>query len=242
MKNGLTNFAVIVLAVALVAAGWFVGNGFYRGRVSERYVTVKGLSERDVQADVGLWPIRYVAADDNLGAAQRKIEQNRRVILSFLKRRGIDSSSVELQQMEVTDMMAERYRGTQVVSRYIINQTLMVRTVEPKLILQASQNVGELVESGVVLSTGSGYGSGPAYIFTKLNDLKPEMIAEATANARKAAEQFAEDSGSRLGKIRRANQGQFEILARDRASGTMEGSQLAKTVRVVSTVEYFLKD
>jgi hypothetical protein len=241
MKNGLTNLGLIVLSVALVLAGWFVGNGFYRGRGAERYVTVKGLAERDVEADIGLWPIRFVVGDNNLGTAQYKIEQSKRAVMYFLKQHGIDSAGVALQDMSVVDMNAERYRSGQPGDRFIITQTLMVRTSDPRLILNASQDVGKLVEAGVVLSIGD-YGTGPTYMFTKLNDLKPEMIAEATKNARQAGEQFAKDSGSKLGKIRRAYQGTFEILPRDRAPGIMENIQLGKTVRVVSTVDYYLKD
>ncbi len=241
MKNGLTNLGLIVLSAALVLAGWFVGNGFFKGRAGERYVTVKGLAERDVEADIGLWPIKFVAGDDNLGTAQYRIEQSKRAVTFFLKRHGIDSASVALQDMSVVDMQAERYRSGQPGNRFIITQTLMVRTSDPKLILNASQDVGKLVEVGVVMTTGD-YGTGPTYVFTRLNDLKPEMIAEATKNARQAGEQFAKDSGSKLGKIRRAYQGTFEILPRDRAPGIMENIQLGKTVRVVSTVEYFLKD
>lgn len=241
MKNGLTNLGLIVLSIALVLAGWFVGNGFFKGRVGDRYVTVKGLAERDVEADVGLWPVRFVVGDDNLGTAQYRIEQSKRAVMHFLKQHGIDSARVALQDMSVVDMQAERYRSGQPGNRFIITQTLMVRTNEPKLILKASQDVGKLVEAGVVMSTGD-YGTGPTYVFTRLNDLKPEMIAEATKNARQAGEQFAKDSGSKLGKIRRAYQGTFEILPRDRAPGIMENIQLGKTVRVVSTVEYYLKD
>jgi hypothetical protein len=119
---------------------------------------------------------------------------------------------------------------------------LMVRSDQPEKIRDASQKVGELVNSGVVLSSGPGGGAfgGPTFLFTKLNDLKPEMIAEATASARKAAEQFAKDSHSRIGGIRRASQGVFEILPRDQAMGIMEQNQLHKTLRVVTTVDYFL--
>jgi len=118
----------------------------------------------------------------------------------------------------------------------------MVRTEDPLSVQRAGQALRELVEAGVVLSSEGGIESGPTYLFTGLNKLKPEMIAEATAQARRAAEQFAMDSGSRIGKIRQANQGVFEILPRDRAPGISEGGQLYKTVRVVSTVEYYLKD
>jgi hypothetical protein len=110
------------------------------------------------------------------------------------------------------------------------------------MVRTASQDLGSLVSGGVVFSSQGGYASGPTYLFTRLNDFKPEMIAEATASAREAAEQFANDSGSDLGGIREAYQGVFQILPRDRAPGVMEESQMNKTVRVVSTVVYSLED
>jgi hypothetical protein len=127
----------------------------------------------------------------------------------------------------------------------LIRQTLLVRSNQPDRVLAASQQVGELAAIGVAISSGtSEYGpgaDGPSFVFTGLNQLKPRMIAEATARAREAGEQFAKDSHSTLGDIRQANQGIFEILPRDQAPGLSEGSQIQKVVRVVSTIDYFLK-
>ena len=140
--------------------------------------------------------------------------------------------------MDALGPVAARLAG----NRYVINQTLVVRSAEPAKVLAASARVGELVAAGVVLSSGGEYGSGgPTFLFTGLSDQKPAMIAEATSRAREAAEQFARDSGSRIGGIRRANQGVFEVLPRDRAPGISEQSQLEKTLRVVSTIDYRLE-
>lgn len=232
----------IVLGIGIAVAGWFVGDGFVKGRAADRFVTVKGVSERDVRADLALWPLRFVATNDDLGQAQATIKQSHQNVLAFLERHGIDRAAAEIQMLEVNDLLANPYRSGSTQSRYIITQTLMVRTQDTGTIEKASQAVGELVDAGVVLSSTGGPASGPTFLFAGLNQLKPEMIAEATAEARRAAEQFAKDSGSRIGSIRRANQGVFVILARDRAPGIMEESQLQKTVRVVSTIEYCLKD
>jgi len=239
--NGLV-WSACVIALGLAVAGWFVGHGFLEGRMSDRFVTVKGVSERDVMADIALWPIRFVSTDNDLGRAQARIDEGKNAVLAFLRKHGIQESQVEVQALEVNDILANPYRSGPTDSRFIITQTLIVRSGAPELIRTASQKVNELVEAGVVLSSSGGPAGGPTYLFTRLNDLKPAMIAEATANARAAAEQFASDSGSRLGRIRRANQGVFVILARDRAQGIMAESQLNKTVRVVSTIEYYLKD
>jgi hypothetical protein len=238
-KNNYYLHAVIV-AIGLSMLGWFIGTGFVRSRTADRFVTVKGVSERDVEADVALWPLSYVATDDNLITAQKKIEQSKARILSFLSENSIDTSAIEIQGLEVNDTMANPYRSGPVTSRYIITQTLMVRSTEPAVIRNASQKINELVQAGVVLSSNRGPDSGPTFLFSRLNDLKPEMLAEATANARLSAEQFTRDSGSEVGAIRRANQGIFVIIPRDRAPGIMESNQYHKTVRVVSTIEYFL--
>jgi len=232
------------VALAIGLAGWFIGNGFYKGRAADRYVTVKGVSERDVTADVALWPLRFVATDDDLAKAQADISASAGKTLDFLLKQGIKAEEVEPQQLTVKDQYADPYRSGPVQSRYIIEQTMMVRTERCQVVAEASRAVGDLVASGVVLSSQGSYGggAGPTFLFTGLTGLKPEMIAEATANARSAAEQFAKDSGSETGKIRKANQGVFVILARDRAPGISESNQINKTVRVVSTVEYYLED
>lgn len=238
-----TLLSAAVLALGFLLAGLFIGRGFVASRTADHFVTVKGLAEREVIADIALWPLRFVATHDDLGQAQTKIQRSKEAILAFLQRHGIEATQVELQGLEVTDVLANPYRnGGPVESRYIIRQSLMVRSSDPERIESASQDIGELVEAGVILSAEGGPSNGPTYLFTKLNELKPALIADATANARKAAEQFAKDSGARLGGIRQANQGSIQILARDSAPGVMEENQRNKTVRVVATIDYYLED
>jgi hypothetical protein len=232
----------LLLALAIAAAGWFAGDGFVKARSAERFVTVKGVAEREVQADLALWPMQFVVADDDLGRAQSRMAQSTARVQAFLSRQGFAGSDVELQDLSVTDTRANRYGGPPAPFRYVVSTTLMVRTTEPDRLFAASQKVGELIDEGVVLSSDGPWAGGPTYLFNGLNALKPAMIAEATASAREAAEQFARDSGSGLGPIRRANQGLFVVLPRDQAPGVQEQRQRAKVVRVVSTVEYLLED
>jgi hypothetical protein len=233
-----------VLALGLAVGGWLAGNGLARGRAADRYVTVKGVTEREVRADVAIWPIHVVAADNDLNAAHAQIEKSISGVRGFLARQGLDTLQTSVQGFSVSDAMASGYPGNQrPANRYIMKETIILRSSEPEKVLAASQRVAELASVGVALSSGAEYGpGGPTFIFTGLNKFKPQMIAEATARAREAAEQFARDSRSSLGGIRQANQGVFEILPRDEAPGITEGSQVAKRVRVVSTVDYFLRD
>ena len=236
--------AAVIVALGLAVAGTAVGVGFAKGRADSQFVTVKGVAEREVQADLAIWPLRVVAADNDLGRANASIQQSVQRLRDFLARQGIDSTQTSLQDFSVTDAYANQYGSpSQVSSRYVIRQTLVVRSDNPGVVLAASQRVPELVSAGVVLSSGNEYGgtNGPTFLFTKLNDVKPAMIQEATARAREAAQQFAHDANTTIGGIRRANQGIFEIQPRDQAPGISQESQVAKMVRVVSTVDYLLK-
>jgi|SRR5687767_6152312 len=239
----------MVLALGIALGGWFIGMGVQNIRTADRFVTVKGVAEREVKADLAVWPIQLAITDNDLSLAQSRLSQNVGRVVSFLQANGIDSTEIELQTLRVTDVLANPFRGEQRVgSRFILQQTVSVRSDNPDRVQATSQKVGELVNAGVVLSSGPEWGpGGPSYLFRKLNNLKPAMIAEATSEARKGAEQFAKDSRSRLGGIHRANQGVFVILPRDAAGSEgrpdmAEQTQMHKIVRVVSTIEYLLRD
>jgi hypothetical protein len=229
----------IILGISLSLSASLLKEGLTGLKTSDRYVTVKGVAEREVQADLALWPIRFVATGNTLEQAQEKARNSREAIYAFLELQAIDKNAVELQRLDVTDTRANPYQG-EGEQKFIINQTLMVRSTQIERIRQAAQNVSELVDSGVLLTTDYGPG-GPTYLFSGLNDIKPAMIAEATASAREAAQQFARDANASVGGLRRANQGVFQILARDQAPGISEQQQPVKTVRVVSTVDYYLE-
>jgi hypothetical protein len=232
----------IILAAGIALGGLLAGQGVVRAKGADRYVTVKGVAEREAVADLAVWPLRIVAASDDLSRANNELQTSVGRIKRFLARHGVDTTQITLQDFAVRDKQAQEYGGQIGGPRYLITQTVLVRSTQPAVVAAASQKVAELVNEGVVLSSGEQYGNGgPTFVFTGLNALKPEMIAQATARAREAAQQFAEDAGSSLGGIRQANQGYFEILPRDQASGIGEASQVQKTIRVVATVEYLLK-
>lgn len=238
-----TLAAAALLAVGIAAAGAFTGWGFLHGRDSARVVSVKGLAERDVDADLALWPLRFVATGDSLDTVQQQIRADGVAVREFLEANGIGAGEVQVQGLEVTDLYAQPYRSGPVENRFIVAQTLMVRSAEVQRVFEAGQKVGDLVDRGVVISSeGMPGGTAPIFLFTRLNDIKPAMIAEATANARTAAEQFARDSGSDLGGIQSASQGLFQILPRDPAPGVMEERQIEKRLRIVTTVDYRLTD
>lgn len=231
--------ALLLLAVGIAYASTNIYKGLTNFRIFDRYVTVKGLATKDVRANLGLWPIAYIETGNNLVELQGVMDARGQAILNFLQKNGIPNAQVELQRVNVQDLLAQSYRqGGVEQGRYILTQTYLVRTEDVQALSKAAKNVGDLIRQGIVLAQG---GQGPTYLFTQLNDVKPDMIAQATKNAREAADRFAADSGQKVGSIRRAYQGMFQILARDQTYTVSEAQQMNKTVRVVSTVDFYLE-
>jgi hypothetical protein len=237
-----------LLALGLIVGAWILGAQIKATRLSDRYVTVKGLVERIVKSDLALWPLNYKEAGDDLALVYAKTEADKKAILQFLSEQGIQPSEIELGVIRVVDTQANEYGGgNRAPRRYIVEQQITVRTSRVDQVAAASQKTMQLLQKGIVMNSNPGQGL--TYKFTGLNSIKPDMITEATRNARTAADRFARDSGSKVGTIRQANQGVFSIVPADQGSDSGEGgegagymadSSLMKTVRVVTSVQYYL--
>ena len=226
--------AALLVAIGLLGAGWFAAQGMAKLRTADRYVTVKGSAEKIVDADLVVWPLSQTVGGNEQGAVQTQLNANTATIRDFLTSAGFKDDEIVVSPPRLEDRWAYSYGDNRPPERYRYSNSVTLRTSRVKEALVALRRSGDVVAKGVMLNTEDG--GGPEFDYTKLNDIKPALIAEATENARKSAEQFAKDSGARLGGIRSANQGVVSINNRDR------GSPQVKTVRVVTTVEYFLKD
>lgn len=225
-----------LIAVGMIIAGWILGNSALRIKQYERVVSVKGLSEREVKADVAVWPIRFSAGSQDLAELYANMEQQTLQIQNFLKAEGFKPEEITTGAPVTTDKYAQQYGGdANVALRYAAHQTITVYTHNIDQVRAAQTRLAELGKKGIAFN-GEDSGQRTEYLFTQLNDIKPAMIEEATQNARSVAEKFAADSQSRLGKIKTANQGLFSIEDRD------SNTPYLKKVRVVSTVEYYLAD
>ena len=235
------------IAVGLIVGGWLLGSQIKATRLGDRYVSVKGLVERTVKSDLAIWPLAYKEAGDDLSQVSSRVEADKKAILEFLTQQGIQESEIETGVIRVVDTQANEYGGgNRAPKRYIVEQEITVRTSRVDLVAAAAQKSAALVQKGIVLN--SERGQGLSYKFNGLNAIKPDMITEATRNARAAADRFAKDSGSQVGSIRTANQGVFSILAANPGSTSGENdysnnadNSLMKTVRVVTSVEYYLE-
>lgn len=227
----------VIMAVGLVATGLSVRDGLIRLKSYERVVSVRGLAEREVVADIAFWPIQYTVTNNDLTVAQADLDSQGQKIEAFLKQKGIKADEYRVQRVDVVDLLAQQYRPENVQSgRYILTKTYMVATQNVKLVDEMARSVGELIAQGVILAQGMQ----PQYAFTQLNSVKPAMIAEATQSARGAAEQFAKDSGSEVGDIKTATQGLFQILPQY-DDNQPESAVINKKVRVVTSVDYYLQ-
>ncbi|MDO4952756.1 MAG: SIMPL domain-containing protein [Synergistaceae bacterium] len=234
--------AALLIAAGLALCGFLAGFGIKESRAPVRTVTVKGLSERDVKADLALWSVNFVRAGNDLTKTRAEIMKDDAVVTVFLEKQGI-AGDVISRKMNVIDKNAQQYGdGNEAQIRFIITRSVMLRSNDIKKIEEAYKQTAQLINEGVVLSSEGMENNSPVYIFNGLTKLKPSMIAEANKNARETAEQFAKDSQSSLGKILVADQGIFQILPRDNAPMLQESQQTDKTVRVVVTIKYQLKN
>lgn len=226
----------ICIFLGLSSLGYLLGNSAIKFKEYERTVTVKGLSEREFGADIIIWPIQFTAAGNNLEELYEAIDGNTHKIREFLETKGVGNEEISFTTPSITDKSAQQYSNqAKAEFRYTAIQTVTVYSRNIDSVRKVMGELSELGKKGIVF-TGGNYQSQTEYLFTRLNEIKPEMIEEATRKAREVAEKFASDSKSSLGKIRKANQGQFSINARDKNNPHI------KKVRVVSTVEYYLSD
>lgn len=221
------------LMVGLIVGALLLGNAIRASRADDRVVSVKGLCEREVKADKVICPFAYKEGGDNLQQLYRTIEEKNGVIIEFLKDAGISEEEITIAAPKVVDTRTE-WSGSQNRYAYIVTSVVTVCTDKVDEIIALQSRQGELLQCGIATAASWEYQT--VYSFTKLNEIKPAMIETATKNARETAEKFAADSDSKLGKIKRATQGQFSITDRDSNTPYM------KNVRVVTSVDYYLKD
>ena len=224
------------ILLGLAALGYLVSSAAIDIKEYERTVTVKGLSEREYPADIVLWPIQFTQAHNDLSQLYLALDDTTAKIKTFLQNKGIESTAISVAPPAITDKSAQQWgNAPRAEFRYTAVQTVTVYSKEVTRVREVMSSLSELGKQGIVFSAGN-YEARTEYLFTQLNEIKPEMIEEATKKAREVALKFAQDSASQLGKIKRASQGQFTINPRDKNNPHI------KKVRVVSTVEYYLSD
>ena len=235
MKEYKVIISAALLAVSVVILGLCIKGGIDRIADRDRQVTVRGLCEKEVQANKVTWPVVTKEMGNDLPTIYDNIQKNNQALLAFFKQNGIEESEISVNAPQVTDNMANSYDANRVVYRYSVTNVMVITSSKIDKIRSLMTKQAELLRQGIAVVAGD-WNYLTTYEYTDLNSIKPEMIATATANARQAADKFAADSHSNLGKIKTASQGQFSIEDRD------QYTPFIKTVRVVTYITYELKD
>ncbi len=224
------------ICAGLALMGYLLSSSIMRAKALDRTVTVKGLAERDVPADVAIWPIRFSEAGNDLARLVGVVQQKSARVTDFLVKNGFSQNEISVSPPAILDRQAQGYgNSARVKFRYTATATITVYTRRVKRVRQSMKKLVDLARQGIAIS-GQDYEAKTQFLFTGLNRIKPEMVQTATRKARQVAEKFAQDSQSRLGKIKQARQGQFSISNRD------SNTPYIKKVRVVSTLVYYLSD
>ncbi|WP_313393292.1 SIMPL domain-containing protein [Sphingobium yanoikuyae] len=231
MRDKVLLGSAAVLAVGVIAGGYLLGDGLKRARAADRSVTVRGLAEKDVTADLATWSISYSATGTDLPTVRAEIDANTQQLKAYFASLGFKPDALTPVGAGVNQYLNNG------INNITITQRMLLRTTDIARAQRAVAQQFDLVRRGVTLQEGSGM----RYSFTRLNDLKPPMVAAATRDARAAAEQFAKDSGSGVGGIKSATQGYFSIDPRDGEGGDGSSDTPYKKVRVVTTVDFYLK-
>ena len=236
-KNNAISALILgsLLCLGLVILGNGIGQSLIEIKSMERTVTVKGLAEQEVKANIAIWPIRFTEVDNDLSTLYQTVQIQTDKVISFLLKQGFTVDEISSSLPSIEDRQAQGYVDPNVKYRYAAKVTISIYTKRVDLLLASRKNMIELAKEGIAISSQD-YNSKTEFLFTELNAVKPAMVQAATTNARQIANKFAQDSDSVLGKIKSASQGQFSISDRD------SNTPHIKRVRVVSTLTYYLKD
>ncbi len=221
----------LFIAVGLIGFGYLLSSTIIKVKEMDRTVSVKGLAEKQVKADIAIYPIQFEVADNNATLLYKKIKEDKDLVVAFLKNQGFDDSEIFISSPQITDNFAQGYNAN-ARFRYVGKVVVTLYTKQVDKTISLGKELFQLNKEGVIASNLKYQTS---YLFTKLNSIKPKMIEEATENAKKAAIKFAMDSGSELNGIKSARQGYFSITDRD------SNTPYIKKVRVVTDVVYYLK-
>lgn len=246
-----TLLIVLAIIIGLAINGFFIGRALQRFKKEDRFISVKGFSEREVKSNFAVWTIKTRITSNDLLEGSKEIENNKNKIIEFLLNNGIKKNEIIQQDLRVTDKLIREYESAEPIKyRFIMENSIQVRSHNVDTIQFVSRMTDKLLKMGVVISSNNEYQPTVQYLYTELNQIKPLMLADATQNAKKAAQEFAKESNVRLGDLKKANQGIFSIIDRDAFNITQsnEGAyypssvdDIYKKIKVVVNIEYSIE-
>lgn len=240
MDNKVLGFLMLgaFLAVGLIGGGYFIGQTMYNAKVAINVAEAKGLAEKRVKSDSVDWQIGYAVATKDgadIASLYSRAEADQKKIIDLLQNLGFSESEI---QIGVINYEYKEFRDENqqlVDEKHILRGSINIETDKVDLVSRARAKVNSLIAEGLDIDNEA-----PRYRFTRLNDIKPDMLREATRNAQIAANEFASSAGAKVGKIRNARQGAFNVRDAGREYG--DTVTVYKDVRVVTTISFYLAD
>lgn len=229
-------YSGLFVMIGLIVLGMMMPRAVDKFRSFDRMVNVKGLCEKEVKADKVIWPVVYRVMANDVQSVYDQTDSNNAAIIDFLKAGGIKDSEITVSVPEISDKYATEYGSNDRAFRYIAKNVITVYTSDVDAVLALMSRQSDLLKKGIVTGGSNQWENPVEFKYEGLNGIKPQMVEEATRNARETALKFAKDSGSKLGKIKTANQGTFTITDRD------SNTPYIKQVRVVTSITYYLKN
>ncbi|OJW50228.1 MAG: hypothetical protein BGO67_02560 [Alphaproteobacteria bacterium 41-28] len=231
----------LCIALGPAIAGFFVYQGIMGFKMADRYVTAKGLAERIEKSDRGTWEITVKVTGNDLHHLYTKLAEDVTQIIHLLRNEGFEPNEISLSSYPLVEDLLSRRSGNDPMppERYQVERKVSVESHKVDILSSLSNKVEILVSQGITISSVNA-----RYYLDRFNALRPGLIEEATKNAQQVAQSFAKTTGTKIGGIRKANQGIIRLTSPDALpndeydSGT---DSLMKKMRVVTTLEFFLK-
>ncbi len=228
--------AALLVSLGLAIGGYFIGQTLYNAKVALNTAEVKGLAERRVEADRAYWNVQYTVSGNNkaeIPKLYKKSKADQQEVIALLLKSGFDETEII---PGIVDYQQEEFRDENqklVEAKYYLVGSIEIETNKVTLVSQVRSKMNELIARGLDIKNNA-----PSYYFTKLNEIKPEMLQEATRNARVAANEFAANADVTVGGIREARQGRFSI--RDVGEKYGDTNKIEKDVRVITNITFYL--
>lgn len=224
-----------ILSVGIIVFAVIVSCTILNVKAQDQTVAVRGLSEHVVKANRVVWPVYFELGNNNLSLLYKQVKADNNTVRRFFLDNGIEESEISVNAPDITTNSND-YNGRAPEYRYSAKSYITITSDKIDLVRELMIKKAELIDQNIVLVSPDNWEARIIYDYTELNSIKPEMIQEANANARVAAEQFAKDSDCRIGKIKSARQGQFSIESLDSSTPYM------KVIRVVTYVDFTIED
>ncbi len=240
------NLTAIIWSLSIIISVAIIGGAYKYRYKTEESISVTGLGEKDFESDLINWTATYSKKSLDLKSAYIQLKDDEKIVKNYLVSKGIKENNLLFSAVNVQRLEEDRYDNNnkfigRVFSGYSLSQSVSISSKEIDLVEGVSREVTDLIEKGIELNSGS-----PSYYYSKLSELKIDLLAKASADAKQRAETIAKSAGGGLGNLKKANMGVFQIVGKNQNEtyengGTFNTSSRIKTASITVKTDYTIK-